>query len=81
MSTPYLDLSFMNLVFFLLSWSISWLKKYMGTNTDVAACLTPSTCDLFAASLLYVNVFNRLFVYVSTYDVFRASLASIGVAK
>ena len=53
----------------------------MGTNTDVAACLTPSTCDLFAASLLYVNVFNRLFVYVSTYDVFRASLASIGVAK
>ena len=52
----------------------------MGTNTDVAACLTPSTCDLFA-SLLYVNVFNKLFVYVSTYDVFRASLASIGVAK
>ena len=53
----------------------------MGTNTDLAACLTPSPCDLFAASLLYVNVFNKLFVYVSTYDVFRASLASIGVAK
>ena len=53
----------------------------MGTNTDLAACLTRSPCDLFAASLLYVNVFNKLFVYVSTYDVFRASLASIGVAK
>ena len=79
------------------------IKKYKGANTDVAACLTPSTYDLFAASLPFVNiagfiffqleilqsadigfvqsVFTKLFFYVSTYDLFRASLASIGVAK
>ena len=75
----------------------------MGTNTDVSACLTPSTYDLYAASFLYVNVarliffywryynqrtlvfvqsvFNKLFVYGSTYDLFRASFASIDVGK
>ena len=32
------------------------IKKYKGANTDVAACLTPSTYDLFAASLPFVNI-------------------------
>ena len=33
----------------------------MGTNTDVSACLTPSTHDLYAASFLYVNVARLIF--------------------
>ena len=36
----------------------------MGTNTDVSACLTPSTYDLYASSFLYVNVARLIFFFI-----------------
>ena len=57
--TAYFDLDFKNLVFSF--YYRDPLKKYVGTNTDVSAFLTPSTYDLFAASVLYVNVARLIF--------------------
>ena len=79
------------------------IKKGYRYKRNAAACLTPSTCHLFAVSLLFIDVpkliftlldilksahigfvqsvFYKLFVRVSTHDLFRASLASIGVAR
>ena len=78
------------------------IKQVYRYEPNVAACLTPSTYDLFAVSLLSVgvtkliflldnlksahigfvqSVCNKLFVGVSTYGLFSASLASISVAK
>ena len=78
------------------------IKQVYRYDPNVAACLTPSTYDLFEVSLLSVgvtkliflldnlksahigfvqSVCNKLFVGVSTYGLFSASLASISVAK
>ena len=40
------------------------LKTYTGTNTEVAACLIPSTYDLFAALLPFVGVI-KLFIFLT----------------
>ena len=38
------------------------IKKYTGTNPNVAACLTPSTHELFLASLSFVGVAKLIII-------------------
>ena len=38
------------------------IKKYAGTNPNVAACLTPSTHELFLASLSFVSVAKLIII-------------------
>ena len=47
-------------LFIMISHSI--IKKYTGTNPNVAACLTPSTHELFLASLSFVGVAKLIII-------------------